>query len=51
VVTFVVGDNGTGKSTLIEAMAVGAGFNAEGGNRNYQFYSRSTESDYTRSWR
>jgi predicted ATPase len=44
-VTFVVGDNGTGKSTLIEAMAVAAGFNAEGGNRNYQFSSRSTESD------
>lgn len=44
-VTFVVGDNGTGKSTLIEGMAVAAGFNAEGGNRNYQFSSRSTESD------
>ncbi len=26
-------------------MAVAAGFNAEGGNRNYQFSSRSTESD------
>ncbi|MGH3793661.1 MAG: AAA family ATPase [Pseudonocardiaceae bacterium] len=30
-VTFLVGDNGTGKSTLIEALAVAAGFNAEGG--------------------
>lgn len=27
-VTFLVGDNGTGKSTLVEALAVGAGFNA-----------------------
>lgn len=44
-VTFLVGDNGTGKSTLVEAIAVVAGFNAEGGNRNYQFSSRSTESD------
>ncbi|MGH8919939.1 MAG: AAA family ATPase, partial [Actinomycetes bacterium] len=26
-VTFLVGDNGTGKSTLIEALAVAAGFN------------------------
>ena len=43
-VTFLVGDNGTGKSTLVEAMAVATGFNAEGGNRNYQFSSRSTES-------
>ena len=38
-VTFLVGDNGTGKSTLVEAMAVVAGFNAEGGNRNFQFSS------------
>jgi predicted ATPase len=30
-VTFLVGDNGTGKSTLAEAIAVAAGFNAEGG--------------------
>ena len=43
-VTFLVGDNGTGKSTLVEAMAVVTGFNAEGGNRTYQFSSRSTES-------
>jgi predicted ATPase len=32
-VTFFIGENGTGKSTLIEAMAVAAGFNAEGGSR------------------
>ena len=25
--TFITGDNGTGKSTLIEAIAVGMGFN------------------------
>jgi predicted ATPase len=31
-VTFIVGENGTGKSTLLEAIAICAGFNAEGGS-------------------
>lgn len=44
-VTFFVGENGTGKSTLIEAIAVAAGFNAEGGTANYQFTTRATHSD------
>jgi predicted ATPase len=43
-VTFLVGDNGTGKSTLIEAIAVTAGFNAEGGSRNFAFATRRSES-------
>jgi predicted ATPase len=43
-VTFLVGDNGTGKSTLIEAVAVAAGFNAEGGSQNFRFATRATES-------
>ncbi|UUZ81654.1 AAA family ATPase [Paenibacillus sp. P26] len=30
-VTYIVGENGTGKSTLLEALAVAWGFNAEGG--------------------
>ena len=30
-VTFFIGENGTGKSTLLEAIAVKAGFSAEGG--------------------
>ncbi|GAA0895954.1 AAA family ATPase [Virgisporangium aurantiacum] len=38
-VTFLTGDNGTGKSTLIEA-----GFNPEGGSVNFRFATRSTES-------
>lgn len=36
-VTYFVGDNGTGKSTLIEAIAVAAGLNPEGGSRHFDF--------------
>lgn len=43
-VTFFVGENGTGKSTLIESIAVAAGFNAEGGTKNYNFSSIDTTS-------
>lgn len=43
-VTFFVGENGTGKSTLLEALAVAAGFNAEGGSRNFRFSTRATHS-------
>lgn len=34
-VIIFVGENGTGKSTLLEAIAVSLGFNAEGGTRNF----------------
>jgi predicted ATPase len=44
-VTFLVGENGTGKSTIIEAIAVAAGFNAEGGTKNYSFSSQDTTSE------
>ncbi|MFN0026881.1 MAG: AAA family ATPase [Acidimicrobiales bacterium] len=43
--TVLVGDNGTGKSTLIEALAVAAGFNPEGGSRNLMFETHSTHSE------
>lgn len=44
-VTFIVGENGSGKSTFIEALAISAGFNPEGGSAylNYSTYdSHST---------
>lgn len=43
-VTFLVGENGTGKSTLLEAIAVACGFNPEGGTRNFNFSTRNTHS-------
>ncbi len=36
-VTFFVGENGSGKSTMLEALAIAAGFNPEGGTKNYAF--------------
>ncbi|MPN43462.1 hypothetical protein SDC9_191022 [bioreactor metagenome] len=44
-VTFFVGENGTGKSTLLEAIAICCGFNAEGGSKNFCFSSKATHSD------
>jgi predicted ATPase len=44
-VTFLVGENGVGKSTLIEAIAIHAGFNAEGGSRNFNFSTHESHSD------
>jgi len=43
-VTFFVGSNGTGKSTLLEAIAVASGFNPEGGTVNFNFNTRSSHS-------
>jgi predicted ATPase len=42
--TFLIGENGTGKSTLLEALAVAWGFNAEGGTRNFRFSNRTSHS-------
>lgn len=47
-VTFLVGENGTGKSTLTEALAVAMGFNPEGGTRNFCFSTADSHSDLHR---
>lgn len=47
-VSFFIGENGIGKSTLIEAIAVAMGFNPEGGSRNFTFSTRQTHSDLER---
>lgn len=47
-VTFLVGENGMGKSTLIEAIAVAMGFNPEGGSKNFNFATQDTHSELYR---
>ena len=44
-VTFLIGENGTGKSTIIEALAISCGFNGEGGTKNFSFSTKNTHSD------
>jgi predicted ATPase len=36
-ITFFVGENGTGKSTLLEAIAAAENINVEGGSKNFSF--------------
>lgn len=45
-VTFFVGENGTGKSTILEAIACHAGFGPEGGSKNIHF-TTSEQQNYT----
>lgn len=47
-VTFLVGENGTGKSTLMEALAIKCGFNPEGGTKNFRFATNETHSELYR---
>ena len=44
-VTFLVGDNGIGKSTFIEALAVALGLPSEGGTQNFRYETRNTTSE------
>lgn len=50
-VVFLVGENGTGKSTLLEAIAVSLGFNPEGGTKNFNFATDETHSGLFRHLR
>jgi predicted ATPase len=43
-VTYLVGENGSGKSTVVEALATAYGLNAEGGSRGAMHSTRVTES-------
>ena len=43
-VTIFTGENGSGKSTILEAIAVAAGFNPEGGSKNFTFSTQNTHS-------
>ena len=47
-VTILVGENGIGKSTLIEAIAVSQGFNPEGGTVNFNFSTEDSHSELHR---
>lgn len=44
-ITLFSGENGTGKTTLLQAIAVSFGLNAEGGTANYCFETYHTPSD------
>ncbi len=48
-VTYFVGENGTGKSTILEAIATAYGFNPEGGSKNYSFSTMDSHSDLHRT--
>lgn len=44
-VTFLVGENGVGKSTILEAIALSLGFSPEGGTRNFSLQNAQTTSE------
>lgn len=44
-VTFIIGENGSGKSTFVEAIAICAGFNPEGGSTYLNYRTYDTHSD------
>jgi predicted ATPase len=50
-VTFLVGENGSGKSTIVEAVAAAYGLSPEGGSTQGHHSTRSTESPLGRSLR
>jgi predicted ATPase len=47
-VTLLVGENGTGKSTIVEAVAMAFGLSPEGGSTHARYSTRKSESDLWR---
>lgn len=47
-VTFLTGDNGTGKSTILETLAIHLGLNPEGGSHHVTFATKDTHLDLSR---
>ena len=43
-VTFFIGENGVGKSTFIEALAMCLQLNSESGTQNFLYHSKDTHS-------
>jgi predicted ATPase len=54
-ITFIIGENGSGKSTILEAIAEKCNYNLSGGNKNHLYEDYRTEAslyDYTTcGWR
>ncbi len=50
-VTFFIGENGMGKSTLLEAIAVALRLNPEGGSKNFGFSTRESHTELYRHLR
>ena len=50
-VTIFCGENGSGKSTVLEALAVSLGFNPEGGTVNYRFSTYDSHSELSEAVR
>lgn len=50
-VTIFAGENGSGKSTVLEAIAISYGFNPEGGTKNYSFSTYDSHSSLYKATR
>jgi predicted ATPase len=50
-VTFFVGENGSGESTILEALAVAWGFNPEGGSKAFNFATYASHSELHKALR
>ena len=48
-ITFFAGENGSGKSTVLEAIATSFGFNPEGGTVNYSFSTYDSHSELNKA--